>query len=154
MSDLVAHQVAHCICDLLSTAIGDRDSEHQGVTVRRGPLSLPKHSHGRGWQEIEATNGFDPNTATVDRGVSGQCPDLRLDRREDIRDLSPRSFQVIDRAHPERHGRDSEIEAPSKHLVQLLSAEIVGYSGVSEVVLAGIASVAIKDDPDMAWDRM
>ena len=71
-----------------------------------------------------------------------------------IRDLSPRSFQVIDRAHPERHGRDSEIEAPSKHVVQLPSAEIVGYSGVSEVVLAGIASVAIKDDPDMAWDRM
>jgi hypothetical protein len=44
-------------------------------------------------------------------------------------------------------------------MVAVLGYQIAGefrrsYSGVSEVVLAGIAPVAIKDDPDMAWDRM
>jgi hypothetical protein len=35
-----------------------------------------------------------------------------------------------------------------------ISAEIVGCSGMAEAVLAGVASVAIKDDPDMARNRV
>jgi hypothetical protein len=91
---------------------------------------------------------------TVDRRILGQSADLRLDRREDVRDLGLRSSQVVDRAYPKRYGRDSEINAPSEHVVELLRAEIVGCSGMGEAVLAGVASVAIKDDPDMARNRV
>jgi hypothetical protein len=91
---------------------------------------------------------------TVDRGVLGQSPDLRLDRREDVRDLGLRSSQVVHRTYPKRHGRDSEINAPSGHFVELLGAEIVGCSGMGEAVFAGVASIAIKDDPDMARNRV
>jgi hypothetical protein len=45
-------------------------------------------------------------------------------------------------------------EAPSEHVVELLGAEIVGCSGMGEAVLAGVASVAVKDDPDMARNRV
>jgi hypothetical protein len=81
MSDLVAHQITNSIGNLLATAVGDRDSEDQGVVVGGGPLSCSKHSPRRGRQEIEATYGLDPNSVTVDRGVLGQSPDLRLDCR-------------------------------------------------------------------------
>ena len=71
-SDFVAQQIANRIGDLFATAVGDCDGEHQGVVVGRGSFSVPKHSDGRGRQEIEATYGLDPNAATVDRGVLGQ----------------------------------------------------------------------------------
>ena len=71
MSDLVTHQITNRIGDLLATAVGDRDSEDQGVIVGGGPLGCSKHSHRRGRQEIEATHGFDPNSVTVDRRVLG-----------------------------------------------------------------------------------
>src|SRR6516225_8522085 len=125
MSNLVAHQIANRIGDLLATAVRDRDREDQGAIVSRRPLSCSKRSPSRRRQEIEATHGFDPNTVTVDRGVLSQSLDLRLHRREDVRDLGLRSSQVVDGAHPKRHGRDSEIEAPSEYVVELLGAEIV-----------------------------
>ena len=71
LSDLVAHEIADCVGDLLTTAIGDRDGEREGVTVSRRLFSFPKHDHGRGRQEIEATHRLDPNATTVNRGVSG-----------------------------------------------------------------------------------
>src|SRR5580704_3612319 len=36
MSDLVAHQITNSIGNLLATAVGDRDSEDQGVVVGGG----------------------------------------------------------------------------------------------------------------------
>jgi hypothetical protein len=96
------------------------------------------------------THSFYPDSVTVDRGVLDQSPDLRLDRREDVRDLGRRSSQVVDRAYAKRHGRDSEINASTEQVVELLGAEIVGYPGMGEAVLAGVAPIAVEDDPDMA----
>ena len=151
MSNLLAHQIANRIGDLLATAVRDRDREDQGAIVSRRPLSCSKRSPSRRRQEIEATHGFDPNTVTVDRGVSSQSLEVST---ADVRDPRLRSSQVVDRSHPKRHGRDSEIEAPSEHVVELLGAEIVGCSGMGEAVLGGVAAVAIKDNPDVARHRV
>ena len=62
--------------------------------------------------------------------------------------------QVVDRADPECHGRSRQIGAPSKHVVQLLGAEIVGHTRIGEAMFASVASIAVKNDPDMARNRV
>ena len=90
----------------------------------------------------------------MNRRVFGQGRDLRLDGREDASDLGLRSFQIVDRADPERHGWDRKIGAPSKHLVQLLGAEIVGQARIGEAVFASVSPIAVQNDPDMARNRV
>ena len=85
--------------------------------------------------------------------VFRQGSDLGLDGCEDAKDLGLRSFQIVHRADPERHGWDFELGTPGEHLVELLGAEIVGCARIDEAVFAGVASVTIKDDTDVTRRR-
>ena len=47
MLDLLAHQITDRVRDLLTTAVGDRDRELQGIVIGSGLFSLPKYCYRR-----------------------------------------------------------------------------------------------------------
>jgi hypothetical protein len=78
MSDLVAHQITNSIGDLLATAVGDRDSEDQGVIVGGGEASAAKASSegvspDRG-QGVDADHDLDRSPEQIDRDLDLSFP--------------------------------------------------------------------------------
>src|SRR5262245_33127807 len=77
---------------------------------------------------------------------------LRLDRRENARDLVRRPLEIVGREHPEADRADPDLGAPLQHLVELLGAQRVRLAQIGHAALERVATVTVKDDAEEAGD--
>jgi hypothetical protein len=74
-------------------------------------------------------------------------------RCKDAADFGLRSFQIVDGTDPQSHRWDLQFGAPREHVVELLSAEIVGRARVDESMLTRIPPITVQNNPDVTRGR-